>query len=80
MNPGDTTYDGKLPDHPGVAQRRPGREPRRHLSVSVKPTSPVWTLNEGRGVNPGDTASNKGLTGDVNGAQRRPGREPRRHP
>ena len=36
------------------AQRRPGREPRRHLLHSHSPCTHN-PLNEGRGVNPGDT-------------------------
>ena len=38
------------------AQRRPGREPRRHaLEVSRLGRCTYQPLNEGRGVNPGDT-------------------------
>ena len=66
-------------DHRLPAQRRPGREPRRHSGPpsSIQP----WgrTLNEGRGANPGDTLRRAGLSGKPVGAQRRPGREPRRH-
>ena len=39
-----------------AAQRRPGREPRRHACAWRGPTARDGTpLNEGRGVNPGDT-------------------------
>ena len=61
------------------AQRRPGREPRRHARRPTGPTPPARSLNEGRGANPGDTVHafiNSASSGD---AQRRPGREPRRH-
>ena len=37
-----------------VAQRRPGRERRRHQSLHRSPRAP-HALNEGRGANPGDT-------------------------
>ena len=61
-----------------LAQRRPGREPRRHLPT-LGPAHPLTALNEGRGANPGDTAGRKGLSPAGLHAQRRPGREPRRH-
>ena len=64
---------------PTAAQRRPGREPRRHLSALFPISSAEPTLNEGRGVNPGDTQSFSTWGDMVDGAQRRPGREPRRH-
>ena len=38
-----------------LAQRRPGREPRRHNPDRRKTAAAVAALNEGRGVNPGDT-------------------------
>ena len=39
------------------AQRRPGREPRRHHPTCRAATIVRrWSLNEGRGANPGDTA------------------------
>ena len=37
------------------AQRRPGREPRRHLDAGGRRRAVRGTLNEGRGANPGDT-------------------------
>ena len=38
-----------------VAQRRPGREPRRHTRERRAPSTASAPLNEGRGANPGDT-------------------------
>ena len=40
-----------------VAQRRPGREPRRHVRIGKarSSSSRARALNEGRGANPGDT-------------------------
>ena len=38
-----------------IAQRRPGREPRRHAGVVRQAPSALRPLNEGRGANPGDT-------------------------
>ena len=38
-----------------IAQRRPGRLPRRHLDPNPNRKHPCATLNEGRGVCPGDT-------------------------
>ena len=43
------------PSTPRYAQRRPGREPRRHLSSPTMANPRRRTLNEGRGANPGDT-------------------------
>ena len=37
------------------AQRRPGREPRRHPIPVPRSSRPAPSLNEGRGANPGDT-------------------------
>ena len=37
------------------AQRRPGREPRRHVSTRRRTSCASVSLNEGRGANPGDT-------------------------
>ena len=62
-----------------VAQRRPGREPRRHFHPFHSRRRPVPSLNEGRGANPGDTAEAAGRMVRPRSAQRRPGREPRRH-
>ena len=39
------------------AQRRPGREPRRHRPARWRRAAPAGSLNEGRGGNPGDTCS-----------------------
>ena len=38
-----------------IAQRRPGREPRRHENTNLPLRFRYLPLNEGRGVNPGDT-------------------------
>ena len=38
-----------------TAQRRPGREPRRHSHCPPRASAGCTALNEGRGVNPGDT-------------------------
>ena len=63
-----------------TAQRRPGRESRRHATWRSCPRRSA-TLNEGRDVNPGDTSSaGLGTVTSWIGAQRRPGRESRRHP
>ena len=61
------------------AQRRPGREPRRHIAHCPTPGPTARTLNEGRGANPGDTAGLAVFPARSVTAQRRPGREPRRH-
>ena len=55
VNPGDTrALDLACPA--GMdAQRRPGREPRRHVTRRVHDAGRYRALNEGRGVNPGDT-------------------------
>ena len=42
--------------HPSFAQRRPGREPRRHLLRCIRRPARCRSLNEGRGANPGDTS------------------------
>ena len=42
--------------HPASAQRRPGREPRRHTPAPRQAPRSGQALNEGRGANPGDTA------------------------
>ena len=62
-----------------VAQRRPGRESRRHTAGRGAWRRPSGTLNEGRDVNPGDTRSGSDRTALPPLAQRRPGRESRRH-
>ncbi len=43
------------------AQRRPGREPRRHPSRTSGARSRSSPLNEGRGANPGDTLAGPAL-------------------
>ena len=54
-NPGDT-WPSRSTVRPSCrAQRRPGREPRRHVRASVPPRGVRPPLNEGRGANPGDT-------------------------
>ena len=55
VNPGDTPSPSARMTHWVVAQRRPGREPRRHGSEAQARPPALGTLNEGRGVNPGDT-------------------------
>ena len=62
-----------------IAQRRPGREPRRHPDIRRQPARAPTTLNEGRGANPGDTSAFMATIARPGFAQRRPGREPRRH-
>ena len=61
------------------AQRRPGREPRRHGPCGPIRARREGSLNEGRGANPGDTGANQDARANRRTAQRRPGREPRRH-
>ena len=78
-NPGDTRSTCPRPPRWSGAQRRPGREPRRHRAAGAAAGARA-PLNEGRGANPGDTPR----TGSMHWsympvAQRRPGREPRRH-
>ena len=53
--PGDTTTSGGRPSLLFIAQRRPGREPRRHSPQPTPPFRAPAPLNEGRGANPGDT-------------------------
>ena len=56
MNPGDTPDAGTSEDKSWHgAQRRPGREPRRHSHRPSTSPGACGALNEGRGVNPGDT-------------------------
>ena len=80
VNPGDTRrgLKGTLAQAP-PAQRRPGREPRRHSGHQKLLRFPAGSLNEGRGVNPGDTPPRHSTRPAPSTAQRRPGREPRRH-
>ena len=77
-NPGDTSNVVILWLATMVAQRRPGREPRRHVRPALH-DPPAIPLNEGRGANPGDTWGPARSTARPRSAQRRPGREPRRH-
>ena len=68
-NPGDTVVSAMRARVTGThfAQRRPGREPRRHdvvtCAVAERPRSP---LNEGRGANPGDTCAIAGCASEGN--------------
>ena len=81
VNPGDTS-GSRSPSSPATrsAQRRPGREPRRHAAPARRRTPQPSSLNEGRGVNPGDTRRVAAAGPACRPcAQRRPGREPRRH-
>ena len=80
-NPGDTSRVARSSAlAPEGAQRRPGREPRRHASGRRRCRCPGCTLNEGRGANPGDTrCAWVSRVRPAWCAQRRPGREPRRH-
>ena len=57
MNPGDTGFTSLPLLAENTAQRRPGREPRRHFSGPRTAAPRRMALNEGRGVNPGDTRS-----------------------
>ena len=54
-NPGDTILDAAFDGVEGIAQRRPGSKPRRHVLTIAHLDHDVTTLNEGRGRNPGDT-------------------------
>ena len=56
VNPGDTSGGSRTVRHAASAQRRPGREPRRHTRWRSAGSRRASTLNEGRGVNPGDTS------------------------
>ena len=63
-----------------AAQRRPGRQPRRHRRRARRSIArPQPSLNEGRGVSPGDTGAAVAPHRPFGPAQRRPGRQPRRH-
>ena len=55
VNPGDTPVRRRVGTPSPYAQRRPGREPRRHATTTRRARSGTTALNEGRGVNPGDT-------------------------
>ena len=50
-----TPETGQLIDGDVAAQRRPGREPRRHGGAGRASAGAPRPLNEGRGANPGDT-------------------------
>ena len=54
-NPGDTRGQRAVLRRRPIAQRRPGREPRRHFGLCAQGFSGSSPLNEGRGANPGDT-------------------------
>ena len=56
VNPGDTgQWLRRSSKEAEIAQRRPGREPRRHAGGKLLVARRPVALNEGRGVNPGDT-------------------------
>ena len=55
VNPGDTPESTIVKRRAITAQRRPGREPRRHGHRLAHARHGRGSLNEGRGVNPGDT-------------------------
>ena len=57
VNPGDTRNAWSIPETTKSAQRRPGRESRRHRVTRRHAASLEDPLNEGRDVNPGDTWS-----------------------
>ena len=57
VNPGDTRMWSRRSGQIVDAQRRPGREPRRHAGLHADARCRPPSLNEGRGVNPGDTAN-----------------------
>ena len=61
-NPGDTRSRAFSSFAPHTAQRRPGREPRRHTPSMNRNSVANSSLNEGRGANPGDTVSTVPLT------------------
>ena len=79
VSPGDTWIANTMPCTGSDAQRRPGREPRRHQPNARQPRLLDDSLNEGRGASPGDTAADWPGPSSSGHAQRRPGREPRRH-
>ena len=54
-NPGDTCSPSSADASRCIAQRRPGREPRRHPRRARAAGPRRAALNEGRGANPGDT-------------------------
>ena len=55
MSPGDTWLAYNNITRKNHAQRRPGREPRRHLPGAPRARTACLSLNEGRDVSPGDT-------------------------
>ena len=58
VHPGDTSASSADQSSPArLAQRRPGRSPRRHSRTGSDSTRPCPPLNEGRGVHPGDTCA-----------------------
>ena len=62
-NPGDTWTDAGSNPLADVAQRRPGREPRRHRRRHAACGAVPGPLNEGRGANPGDTCAHRAPDG-----------------
>ena len=57
VNPGDTHMRSRRHCGRSHAQRRPGRESRRHTTVRASAWRSWPSLNEGRDVNPGDTST-----------------------
>ena len=78
MNPGDTcarvTRQGRSP----AAQRRPGREPRRHAKFRRGATDGAGAQRR-PGREPRRHTAPPRMRALTSPAQRRPGREPRRH-
>ena len=62
-----------------VAQRRPGREPRRHIRVYEADAGVPDRSTKAGARTPATHADGPGGAGGAGRAQRRPGREPRRH-
>ena len=78
MDPGDTGMVGLVPVNAWIAQRRPGRGPRRHWSRRSNPSGPCSAQRRpGRG--PRRHAFTRSYAAACRSAQRRPGRGPRRH-
>ena len=78
-NPGDTQGDCENCHHVRFAQRRPGREPRRHDSGSTAPMLFIIAAQRRPGREPRRHVGSPSTTRPSHFAQRRPGREPRRH-
>ena len=79
-NPGDTPRVVPLPVRSKPAQRRPGREPRRHPSGGRRPHHDHVDRSTKAGARTPATRTTPGrVSSGTATAQRRPGREPRRH-